>query len=101
MRVKACIRAEDLLARIGGDEFAILITNLHSKKKAIEIAERILSSLQYEWVIEGFNLIISSSIGISFYSSYEQDEKLLLKQADIALYKAKENGRGNYQVYTN
>lgn len=98
-RVKACIREEDLLARIGGDEFGILITNLQDKRKAFEIAERILTSLRSVWTIENSNLSISSSIGISFYSEYEQDEKMLLKQADIALYKAKENGRGNYQVY--
>ncbi|WHY68132.1 diguanylate cyclase [Neobacillus sp. SuZ13] len=99
-RVKACIREKDLLARIGGDEFGILITNLHDKKKSIEIAERILSSFRNNWVIEGHHLKVASSIGISFYSDpYKQDEKLLLKQADIALYKAKGNGRGNYQVY--
>ena len=101
-RVKACIRVEDLLARIGGDEFGILITNLHNRGKAIEIAERILTSLQSDWIIEKKAIKISASIGISFYSNdYEQDEKLLLKQADIALYRAKEKGRGNYQVYTN
>lgn len=100
--VKACIREEDLLARIGGDEFGILITNLHEKGKAIEIAERILTSFRANWIMENHHLKIASSIGISFYSPpYEQDEKLLLKQADIALYKAKENGSGNYQVYTN
>ncbi|MEH7076499.1 diguanylate cyclase domain-containing protein [Neobacillus drentensis] len=100
-RVKACTREEDLLARIGGDEFGILITNLNHKGKAIEIAERILTSLQSDWVIEKKPIKISSSIGISFYSpNYEQDEKLLLKQADIALYKAKEEGRGNFQIYS-
>jgi len=99
-RVKACIREKDLLARIGGDEFGILITNLHDKKKSIEIAERILASFSNNWVIEGHHLKVASSIGISFYTEpYKQDEKLLLKHADIALYKAKENGRGNYQVY--
>ncbi|MEH7154669.1 diguanylate cyclase domain-containing protein [Neobacillus drentensis] len=100
-RVKACTREEDLLARIGGDEFGILITNLNHKGKAIEIADRILTSLQSDWVIEKKPIKISSSIGISFYSpNYEQDEKLLLKQADIALYKAKEEGRGNFQIYS-
>lgn len=99
-RVKACIREKDLLARIGGDEFGILITNLHDKKKSIEIAERILSSFRSNWLIEKHHIRVASSIGISFYSPpYKQDEKLLLKQADIALYKAKEKGRGNYQVY--
>ncbi|MFP5112202.1 diguanylate cyclase domain-containing protein [Bacillaceae bacterium C204] len=101
-RVKSCIREEDLLARIGGDEFGILITNLYDRGKALEIAERMLSSFQDHWIIEDHHLKIASSIGISFYTPpYQQDEKLLLKQADIALYQAKKNGRGNYQVYTN
>jgi diguanylate cyclase (GGDEF)-like protein/PAS domain S-box-containing protein len=101
-RVKSCIREEDLLARIGGDEFGILITNLYDRGKALEIAERMFSSFQDHWIIEDHHLKIASSIGISFYAPpYQQDEKLLLKQADIALYKAKKNGRGNYQVYTN
>jgi diguanylate cyclase (GGDEF)-like protein/PAS domain S-box-containing protein len=99
-RVKACIRENDLLARIGGDEFVILMTDLNDKCEVVNIADRILQTFLDEWEVENYRLRISSSIGIAFYSDYEQDEKGLLKQADLALYEAKEKGRNNYQIYS-
>ncbi|MCM3764002.1 sensor domain-containing diguanylate cyclase [Neobacillus niacini] len=98
-RVKGCIRKNDLLARLGGDEFVILMNELNDKQEAIHIAERILLSLQTTWKTQNLERKISASIGISFFTDYNQEVKSLLKQADVALYKAKEKGRNNFQVY--
>jgi diguanylate cyclase (GGDEF)-like protein/PAS domain S-box-containing protein len=98
-RVEYSIRENDLLARIGGDEFVILMADLHDPCEAVNIADRILQTFQDEWEIENLSLRISASIGISFYSDYAQDEKGMLKQADLALYEAKGKGRNSYQIY--
>ncbi|MEH7096110.1 sensor domain-containing protein [Neobacillus vireti] len=97
-RVKACIREEDMLARLGGDEFVILLTGL-SEENVIQIAKRIIASSKNEWEINQTKIKITTSIGIAFYSHHSHDEKNLLQHADHALYKAKENGRSNYQIY--
>ncbi|MEH7179567.1 diguanylate cyclase domain-containing protein [Neobacillus vireti] len=96
--VKNTLRKNDIMARMGGDEFVILLPDLTDKTNAKEIAERILLSLS-EWHVSGENIQITTSIGISFYNDFQLDEKSLYKQADMALYQAKEKGRNNYQIY--
>ena len=98
-RVKGAIRKNDFLARIGGDEFVILIPELTEKKKVIEIADRIQQCLRDEWIIANEKMKITSSIGISFYNQVDLEEKILFKNADLALYEAKKKGRNNYQIY--
>jgi diguanylate cyclase (GGDEF)-like protein/PAS domain S-box-containing protein len=98
-RVKKAIRKNDFLARIGGDEFVILIPELTEKANVIEIAERIQQYLHDDWIIANDKINITSSIGISFYNQFELDEKTLFKNADLALYEAKKKGRNNYQIY--
>ncbi|MBO0959001.1 diguanylate cyclase [Neobacillus sp. MM2021_6] len=98
-RVKGCIRRKDLFARLGGDEFIILLNDLNDQKEAIQIAQRIIDSFQSKWVIKSFETKISSSIGIAFFTDFKQEVRELLKHADIALYKAKEKGRNNFQLY--
>ncbi|MCM3443396.1 PAS domain S-box protein [Metabacillus halosaccharovorans] len=97
-RVSDCLDKEDVLARLGGDEFVILLAELSYPDQAIETANQVLQALQRDWEIEGHSLKTTSSIGIAFYSNDVSDKKLL-KQADLALYQAKENGRNNFQVY--
>jgi diguanylate cyclase (GGDEF)-like protein/PAS domain S-box-containing protein len=98
-RVKGCIRKKDLMVRLGGDEFVILMNDLDDRQEAIQFSERILQSLQDPWEIKSLDTRISTSIGISFYTDYNQEVKSLLKHADLALYKAKEKGRNNFQIY--
>jgi diguanylate cyclase (GGDEF)-like protein/PAS domain S-box-containing protein len=98
-RVKRAIRKNDFLARIGGDEFVILIPELTEKTKVLEIADRIQQCLGDEWVIANEKIKITSSIGISFYNQFDLEEKTLFKNADLALYEAKKKGRNNYQIY--
>jgi diguanylate cyclase (GGDEF)-like protein/PAS domain S-box-containing protein len=98
-RVKRAIRKNDFLARIGGDEFVILIPELTEKTKIVEIADRIQQCLGDEWIIANEKIKITSSIGISFYNQFDLEEKTLFKNADLALYEAKKKGRNNYQIY--
>jgi diguanylate cyclase (GGDEF)-like protein/PAS domain S-box-containing protein len=98
IRVSNCLGEQDIMARLGGDEFAILLPGLNDKKEAMIVAEKIIQSLQNEWLINNHCFKTTSSIGISFYPPYDQEDKLLLKNADLALYQAKEKGRNNYQV---
>ncbi|WHZ04248.1 diguanylate cyclase [Neobacillus sp. YX16] len=98
-RVKRAIRKNDFLARIGGDEFVILIPELTEKTKVVEMADRIQQCLGDEWIIANEKIKITSSIGISFYNQFDSEEKTLFKNADLALYEAKKKGRNNYQIY--
>ncbi len=98
-RLVKCLRDEDTIARWGGDEFTILLPRIKSKEDAATIAERILEALKPDLEIDGHYLHISSSIGIAMYPVDGTDSEMLLKNADAALYLAKENNRNNYQFY--
>ncbi|MCT7949836.1 PAS domain S-box protein [Ancylothrix sp. C2] len=99
-RVSDCLRQQDTLARWGGDEFTLLIPHLTKLEDALKIAQRILDILKPAFHLESHLLHISSSIGIALYPHDGNTPELLLKNADTALYRAKEKGRNNYQLYT-
>ncbi|MFL0505338.1 EAL domain-containing protein [Ureibacillus sp. 179-F W5.1 NHS] len=86
-------------ARMGGDEFTILCTDVESETSVFQLAETFLQDLTKPIYIEGLELLITASMGISFYPSAGIDVVDLMKKADIALYRAKELGRNMYQVY--
>ncbi|CAE6772917.1 MAG: EAL domain-containing protein [Nitrospira sp.] len=88
------------LARLGGDEFTILLTALPQPEDAGRVARRILESLAHPFIIEGHEIFISASIGISIYPSDGSTVEALLKNADTAMYHAKEQGRNNCQFYS-
>lgn len=88
------------LARLGGDEFTILLTALPHPQDAGRVARRILDSLAHPFSIEGHEIFISASIGISIYPSDGTTVEALLKNADTAMYHAKEQGRNNCQFYS-
>ena len=98
-RLKAKIRKSDTLARLGGDEFTIIIENYKSINRVSQLAQSILNVLLQPMHIEGQTLYTSSSIGISLYPEDDTSAEHLLKYADAAMYKAKEEGRNNYQFY--
>lgn len=89
------------VARLGGDEFMILCPVLDGHDEAIRIAKNVLQNLTIPFYIEDNELLVSASIGISFYPSAGMNEVDLMKKADIALYRAKGEGRNTYQVYVN
>ena len=98
-RLRALMRAGDTIARMGGDEFAI-VTELVSLEDAAIVARKILASLAEPFDINGSQLCITASIGISFCPQDGKDPESLLLRADIALYKVKENGRNNFRFFT-
>jgi diguanylate cyclase (GGDEF)-like protein len=98
-RLKECARESDVLARLGGDEFAILVHSLESPQDAAAVADRMVKSVALPMEIEGHNISIGTSIGIALAPVDGQDAEVLLKKADLALYRAKGEGRGDYHFF--
>lgn len=98
-RLKAKIRKEDTLSRLGGDEFTIIMEDLGHVEDASILAEKIQKVIAQPIHIEGHTLYTSCSIGISLYPQDDTDMNNLIKYADAAMYKAKEEGRNNFQFY--
>ena len=93
-RIQTCLRESDTAARIGGDEFVVLLPDLQSGEAALAVAEKIRSALAQELVTDqGLVLHISSSIGAALYPDHAGDEKELLRLGDEAMYRAKRSGR--------
>ncbi|WP_105166524.1 sensor domain-containing protein [Pseudoalteromonas sp. T1lg23B] len=99
-RIQDCTRSSDVVARLGGDEFAILLTDIKHIRDVETIANKILHQLNSQFVLEGHEAFVSGSIGITFYPDDGDDRKVLLRNADSAMYKAKEHGRNCFQFYT-
>ena len=99
-RINSAIRDEDTLARLGGDEFTVIIKNLKEVQNASFSAQKIIESLSEPIEIDGHTLYISCSIGISLYPNDGNSSQNLLKYADAAMYKAKDEGRNNFQFYS-
>jgi len=99
-RLKATIRREDTLARLSGDEFTVIMEEVIHEEDASLLAEKILQVLAEPMYIDEHTLYVSGSIGISLYPKDTDNAQNLLKFADTAMYKAKEEGRNNYQFYS-
>lgn len=98
-RMQDCVRASDTVARIGGDEFVVLLSTIEGEQDAMVVAEKIRHSLCQPFEIAGHCIHISSSIGIAVYPEHGSDEKMLLKNADSAMYYAKECGRNTVKFF--
>ena len=99
MRIQICLRESDTAARIGGDEFVVLLPAIESQKDASRVGEKILLALNKPFVLAGHTLEISGSIGVAVYPEHGKVDKMLVKSADIAMYHAKKNGRNNVKMY--
>lgn len=97
--LQQCIRNKDLICRLGGDEFLILLPDINHRDDVSAIAQRILTKLTFPFVIENHPLRVSSSIGIGIYPDHGQDADTLVKKADDALYYVKQQGRNNYHFF--
>jgi diguanylate cyclase (GGDEF)-like protein/PAS domain S-box-containing protein len=99
-RLRACIRDTDTVARFGGDEFAVLQTDLHDQKDAGVLASTLIEILGRPYLISGNELRSGASIGVTLYGPDGEDAEALLSHADIALYRAKSEGRGTCRFFT-
>ncbi|MDD5180781.1 MAG: diguanylate cyclase [Gallionellaceae bacterium] len=98
-RIQDCVRESDTVARIGGDEFIVLLPTIDAKDDAMKVAEKIRYALDQHFELASESLHISSSIGVAIYPEHGSDEKMLLKNSDTAMYHAKKSGRNNVQLY--
>ncbi len=98
-RVQQCVRGSDTVARIGGDEFVILLENLHSAEEAEDIAQIVLDRMSESVVLDGMPLHVTPSLGIALFPSDGKNVETLLKNADAAMYVAKRAGRNTYRFF--
>jgi diguanylate cyclase (GGDEF)-like protein/PAS domain S-box-containing protein len=99
-RLKRYVREEDMVARVGGDEFLIVLAALESVTEATIAADRILNGIAAEFLIEEQRLNVTCSIGVSIFPEHGMDGETLIKNADAAMYCAKEKGRNTFQFFT-
>jgi diguanylate cyclase (GGDEF)-like protein len=99
-RIRQTLRSGDTIARLGGDEFLVLLPEISEDQEAATISERILQVFTQPIILDGNEVYMSTSIGISLFPSDGSDMETLVKQADTAMYHAKEQGRNNYQFFT-
>ncbi len=98
-RVTSCLRDVDTVSRMGGDEFTVILESIPHIDNATIVAEKILEAMQEPFQVEGNEIHITISIGITIYPMDDKDLINLLKDADQAMYRAKEAGRNNYQLF--
>jgi len=98
-RLSACLRAQDVVARLGGDEFVALLPGIAGPRDAEAVAQKILHALARPLHIDGQDVYVTGSVGISLYPQHGTTPDALLKNADMAMYRAKDGGRGGYALY--
>ena len=99
-RLQSVLREEDTLARLGGDEFTIILRNINNIQAASHVAQRVVNIMKETIKINKQNLYVTSSIGISIFPDDSSKGENLIKFADVAMYKAKDEGRNNFQFYS-
>ncbi len=100
IRLKGCVRESDTVARLGGDEFVVLLPQLTHDNYAALVARKILVASARPFILKGHEYRVTASIGISIYPRDGLDEQTLTKNADIAMYQAKAEGKNNFQFYS-
>lgn len=99
-RLSDTLRDDDTVARLGGDEFVVLLEDVQGHGMVVQLAERVLEVFRRPFHLQGQELYITTSIGIAVYPDDGESEELLLRNADIAMYKAKDQGRNNFHFFT-
>jgi len=98
-RLQECLRDSDTAARIGGDEFVILLPTIESEKDASMVGAKVLFAMNQPFELGEVTVNISASIGVAVYPDHGAEEKILVNSADVAMYHAKKNGRNNVKIY--
>ena len=99
-RLRACLREGDVIGRIGGDEFVVLIEEYGDEDRLAMIGQKILDTVSRPVVVRGVECRVTSSVGISAYPRDGKDSQALLRSADNAMYRAKELGKNRYMFYS-
>ncbi|MGZ8268772.1 MAG: EAL domain-containing protein [Burkholderiales bacterium] len=99
-RLSVCVREGDTVARFSGDEFVLIVNDLHGPEDARHIAQKVLQAYVEPFRVSSHEIFVSTSICISMFPSDSEDEQALLKNADSAMYRAKESGRNSFRFYT-
>jgi len=99
-RMRSVLREHDTLARMGGDEFAVLLADLSTPEEAIGVANKLLTSLKTAYFLKAQDVYSGASVGLAFYPDDARTSEALLSYADMAMYQAKANGRGAYAFYS-
>jgi diguanylate cyclase (GGDEF)-like protein len=97
-RLRACLRPTDTAARLGGDEFAVVLHDV-DRAGAVTVAARIIAALQAPFLIDGREVFVNASIGIALNTDRDADGQTMLNNADLAMYSAKMNGKGRYEIF--
>jgi diguanylate cyclase (GGDEF)-like protein/PAS domain S-box-containing protein len=98
-RLREWLRAEDTIARLGGDEFVILLEDLEGEQAATAVAGQIAQALRPPIILDDQEIFVTTSIGIAFGTSREDRPEVLLREADVAMYRAKAGGKDHHEVY--
>ncbi|MEM8961570.1 MAG: EAL domain-containing protein [Acidobacteriota bacterium] len=98
-RLEDCLRPGDTVARLGGDEFTLILEDLAQPSDATLVADRVLSELSRPVEIEGKDVVTSGSLGLAFSATGYESAEDLIRDADIAMYRAKQRGKGRYEVF--
>jgi diguanylate cyclase (GGDEF)-like protein len=98
-RLSRVMRGDDLVARLGGDEFAVLADDIHGATDAAQLGDKLLKALEAPFAIQGTQVRTGLSIGIAPYTESSADVEMLMSHADVALYRAKAEGRGTYRFF--
>ncbi len=99
-RLTACVRSVDTVARLGGDEFVVVMSDIDSENDAATLARKLLHQLSLPMMVAGREMVSNASLGIALYPKDAEQASTLLKNADVAMYRAKELGRNSMQFYT-
>ena len=98
-RIRSSVRSEDTVARFGGDEFTLILQKVERVDDAVKIAQKIIDTVKIPFRVGEHELFVTISIGISMYPNDGRDAETLVKNSDTAMYRAKESGRDNFQLY--
>ena len=99
-RLRQCVQEDDLIARMGGDEFSILLPTIQGVDDTVKVAQNIIHKIEEPLLMDDYELYITTSVGISIYPTDGDDAQSLLKNADSALHYAKDLGKNTYQIFT-
>jgi diguanylate cyclase (GGDEF)-like protein len=97
-RLRSCLADDDTAARLGGDEFAVVLEDV-DEERAVHVARRIIDRLRAPFLLGGHEAFVDASVGIAFNADADEDGQTLIRNADLAMYQAKKNGRGHHEIF--